>query len=231
MTRPRRPAPARFLSSLRVDTLFDGVFAITMTLLVLDVRPPEEVGPGGLPAALLSLGPQLTAYAVSFALLGVVWLGHHLGSSLIVRSDFTHAALNLLALLVVALVPFSAALISRFPQEPLAYTVFGVHVAVLSLLILLNWLHCAREHRLVEATLPPQVIARITAMGVEATLGYLLMVPVAYFAARWSLVLYLLLIPVALVELARLARLIGGLPAGGAEGGAERADGASPGVG
>lgn len=214
MRRPRHPPPTRFLSSLRVDTLFDGVFAITMTLLVLDVRPPEELPPGGLLPALLTLGPQMAGYVVSFALLSVIWLGHHLGSSLIVRSDFTHAAFNLLSLLVVALVPFSAALISRFPEEPLAYTVFGIHVTVISLVFLLNWGHCARGHRLVEAELPPRVIARVTGMGVEATVGYLLMVPVAYFAARWSLVLYLLLIPVALAELARLARLIGDLPAG-----------------
>lgn len=221
----------RFLTSLRLDTLFDGVFAITLTLLVLDVRPPEELGPGGLLPVLRGLGPELASYVVSFALLSVFWLGHHLGGSLVVRSDFAHAALNLLALLVVALVPFSAALIGRHPGEPLAYTVFGTHVAALSVLFLLNWRHCSRGHRLVEANLPPRIISRITQMGVEATIGYLLLIPVAFFAARWSLILYFLLIPVALVELARLARLIEGLPAGGVEGGLERKDGASQGVG
>lgn len=211
--RPGRAPRLRFLRSARLDTLIDGVFAITLTLLVLDVRPPETLGPGGLLPALLALGPEIVSYVISFALLGVAWLAHHLGASLVVRSDFTHAALNLLALLVVALVPFSAALLSRYPAEPLAYTVFGVHVATLSLLYSLNWQHCARGHCLVEPDLPPGVAARITQMGVEATAGYLLMVPVAYFAARWSLALYGVLIVVALLELARLARLLEGLPA------------------
>jgi uncharacterized membrane protein len=68
------------LAKSRIEALSDGVFSIAMTLLVLDVRvpaPSEVAAAGGLAPALLGLWPRLLTYALSFGLLGVYWVGHH----------------------------------------------------------------------------------------------------------------------------------------------------------
>ena len=61
----------------RVEMLTDGVFAIAMTILVLELHVPEAVEPGHLGEALAELAPKLFTYALSFLVLGVYWVGHH----------------------------------------------------------------------------------------------------------------------------------------------------------
>jgi uncharacterized membrane protein len=68
---------ARLTETTRAAALSDGVFAITITLLVLEIHRPEDYEPGGLLHALLEQWPSYLAYAVSFLYIGVVWLNHH----------------------------------------------------------------------------------------------------------------------------------------------------------
>ena len=101
----------------RVEALTDGIFAVAMTLLVLDIEVPEvqqATGTANLPLKLLALVPKMLSYIISFIILGVYWVGHHAQLAFIHRADRPLLWINILFLLWVALVPFSTALLSEY---------------------------------------------------------------------------------------------------------------------
>jgi uncharacterized membrane protein len=71
----------------RILSLSDGVFAIAITLLILDIAVPATTGDAGLPKALLDLWPRYLAYALSFVVIARFWVTHHLAFRLIGRYD------------------------------------------------------------------------------------------------------------------------------------------------
>jgi TMEM175 potassium channel family protein len=89
----------------RLEAFSDGVFAIALTLLVIEIRPPEVHGEG-LASALWAQWPSYLAYLVSFLTIGVVWLNHHRIFQQIFQVDGPLLVLNLKVLLWMALVPF-----------------------------------------------------------------------------------------------------------------------------
>jgi uncharacterized membrane protein len=107
------PGPTR-----RLEVFSDGVFAIIMTLLVLDVRVPrgEELAGGGLGTALLERWPSYVAFLVSFLLVSNVWLNHYTMFRLIRRADHRLIVLNTLLLLCVAVLPFTTALLAEYAR-------------------------------------------------------------------------------------------------------------------
>ena len=104
-------SPSYGLSSVRIMTLADGVFAIVLTLLVLDIKAPKAISEAELISKLLALWPKLFSYIISFVILGILWFGHHMEFHYIRRSDRIHIWLNLLFLMCIAFIPFSAALL------------------------------------------------------------------------------------------------------------------------
>lgn len=106
------PSPAR------VEAFSDGVFAIIITLLVLDIRVPREATLHGEPLveALLRQWPVYVAYALSFLQVGVVWANHHTMFHHIRRSDHVLLVYNLLLLMCVALLPFTSALLAEYAR-------------------------------------------------------------------------------------------------------------------
>lgn len=94
----------------------DGVIAVAITLLILEIRLPEEFGAftdAELWSALLALWPRFLAFLISFAVIGVYWLNHHRKFDLIVKSDAGLKWLNLLFLLTICVTPFVTAVIAQ----------------------------------------------------------------------------------------------------------------------
>src|SRR5215469_15788500 len=114
----------------RIEALTDGVFAVAMTLLVLDIRVPElqPLATAELPLKLLSLWPKFLSYTISFVILGVYWVGHHVQLSFIRRADRPLLWINILFLLWVALVPFSTALLSEYATTRIAIAIYGANL-------------------------------------------------------------------------------------------------------
>jgi uncharacterized membrane protein len=129
-------------SPKRLEALTDGVFAIVMTLIVLQIAIP--VGPvGELPQQLTSLIPTLLTYALTFITLGTLWFGNRTQSELIRRADHPLVWLTLLMLLFVALVPFSAALLGRYPAARIAVVIYGLHLTLVFALHGCLWLYAS----------------------------------------------------------------------------------------
>ncbi|MBD0355512.1 MAG: DUF1211 domain-containing protein, partial [Rubrobacteraceae bacterium] len=98
----------------RIEAFSDGVFAIAITLLVIEIGVPhldEESEGTTLIEALLQQWPSYLGYAISFLQIGVIWANHHNRFRFIVRSDHILLFLNILFLMCVAFIPFTTALL------------------------------------------------------------------------------------------------------------------------
>lgn len=109
----------------RVGAFSDGVFAIAITLLVLNIEIPSG---DSLSDGLRELDDDLTAYFIGFAVMGKFWYEHHKLFSAIVRTDRTLIVVNLLLLSLISLMPFTTNVLGSF-DGPLAVTVYALNVA------------------------------------------------------------------------------------------------------
>ena len=100
----------------RLEAFSDGVFAVAITLLVLDLKVRSPAG--GLAHALLGEWPHYATYVVSFLTIGIIWTNHHRQFERIERADHTLRMLNLLLLLFVTLIPFPTSLLASHLQAP-----------------------------------------------------------------------------------------------------------------
>jgi len=115
------------MTKTRLEAFSDGVFAIVITLLILEIKLPE-VGYDELPHALIEALPRIAAYVMSFAIIGLYWISHHRASELIVKVDGAILWLNLLLLLLISFLPFPTSLLGRYPYEPLPILIYGANL-------------------------------------------------------------------------------------------------------
>src|SRR3954468_7713948 len=103
-------SPSVHRDPARLMAFSDGVFAITITLLILEIRPPTEYT--DLLHGLLALWPSYLAYAITFLFIGQVWVNHHVMFDHIRTADRTVLLLNTLLLMVVAFLPFATSVLA-----------------------------------------------------------------------------------------------------------------------
>jgi uncharacterized membrane protein len=166
----------------RIAAFTDGVMAVAITLLVLNVEVPHLTKGEDLGTALVDLLPSLGAYALAFALVGRFWVIHHNLFETLRGFDRTLMTLNLLFLALIVLVPFSAELYDRYTSRPLAAAVLG---ATLGLAALVNGMMSAHVlHRgFVHEHHREETDSGIT-VGVGLTVVFLLSVPAAFLSVH-----------------------------------------------
>jgi uncharacterized membrane protein len=101
----------------RLEAFSDGVFAIAITLLVLDIHVPDPGETADLATALGSQWPSYVAYAVSFLTIGIIWINHHAMVRRLQAVDFGILTWNLLVLMSVGILPFTTALMAAYLKE------------------------------------------------------------------------------------------------------------------
>ena len=186
------PSMALLADTARVEAFSDAVFAIVITLLVIDLSVPE-VEPGGLWSAIVDQWPSYVAYVTSFLAVGVVWLNHH---AVFRRIRFVDRGLhwaNLGILFTTALLPFPTAVVShaiRIGDRADGRTAIALY-AILGALMCLSWVlffqYLVRHPGLVEADAEVRFFGRqrarfaigIGLYAVAGVLGFLLATPVA----------------------------------------------------
>ena len=137
---------AGYLPLHRCEALTDGIFAVAMTLLVIELKLPEHGlvhSADELAAALLGLAPKAMSWALSFFILALFWIGHHRAFAWVRHADSRLVTLNLLQLAVVSLMPFSAALSGEYGGVLLSQVVFSTNMALLGIiaLLVLRYIH------------------------------------------------------------------------------------------
>lgn len=181
------------LSTHRIEALSDGVFAITMTLLVLEIRVPVIEGAAvarELPGHLLAMWPKFAAYVISFITLGVYWVGHHLQFASIHRADRNLLWINILFLLCTGFVPFTAAMMGEYWREPLPVVLYGVNLIAASLMIWVHWVYASRGRRLIAPEIGDSIIhsaSRVILMGPAV---YAIAIALAWANTGISIALY-----------------------------------------
>ncbi|MER3554103.1 MAG: DUF1211 domain-containing protein [Meiothermus sp.] len=166
----------------RIVFMSDAVFAIALTLLVLDIRLPplgHHPSPTEYAAALLGLAPKLYSYVLSFLVLGVYWVAHHQTFGHITRYDTRLTWLNLFMLLFVAFLPFSSGLLGEYGNYQLSWVVFALNYVAISVLLTLAWLHALRGG-MVEPLEPAQVRYR-NYRGLIVQAIFLLSIGISFF--------------------------------------------------
>ena len=116
----------------RLEAFSDGVFAIVVTLLIIEVHLPELVGSGNgaMLAALAEIAPKLISFTVSFATIAIYWVNHHHFFSRVTHSDWKLLWANNLLLFWLTVVPFTTAVVGDHPTEPVAIFIYGVNLAL-----------------------------------------------------------------------------------------------------
>lgn len=136
----------------RLETFADGVFAIAITLLVLEIHVPE--GGEDLGAAILAQWPSFAAYVISFLTIGVMWVSHHQMFTIIRRTTPTFLFLNVIFLLPVAFVPFPTALVAQHILDPdgrtTAVLIYGAVSVVIALMFNVLWWYAYRRGLIAE---------------------------------------------------------------------------------
>lgn len=134
----------------RIEAFSDGVFAIAITLLVIDIEvPPSDLALGH---ELLSLWASYLAYAMSFTVIGAIWINHHNMFDHIVQVDHKLLLLNTFHLMFIAFIPFPTAVLAQALHDgvnaPEATAFYGGTLTVIGVLVTIMWRYAAREHRL-----------------------------------------------------------------------------------
>jgi uncharacterized membrane protein len=173
----------------RIEAFSDGVFAIAITLLILELKVPaaEEFGRGGLAAALLRLWPSYLAFFMSFVVILVMWVNHHRIFSIVMKVDDAFMYWNGLLLPVVTVVPFPTELLAEYLLEPEAKTAAAVYAGVgvaISLAFTALWRHAIRQKRLLAPGSEEQV-ARLSKLYRLGPVAYLVAFVLAFVSA-WA---------------------------------------------
>src|SRR5574339_99844 len=162
-----------FVSLERLTFLVDGIFAITMTLLVLDLRPQESTSTG-LGQSLPLMLPRLLIYFIAFYSIANYWLIHERLFRYISGLDAALTWLVMLEVLFITLIPFSTALVGRFPRDGFALACFSAN----SLLhAVINWIFCtyaARKQKQYAVHTDARVLTLNAQVWLLVSAGYLI---------------------------------------------------------
>jgi uncharacterized membrane protein len=191
--RPRHIVQSRGESEIeftRVVAFSDGVIAIAITLLVLNLDVPD-VAAAELDSALADQWRQYLGFALSFALIGRFWILHHRAFALLERFDATLMTLNLAFLALIVAMPFATDLIAEYGDVAIAVVIYASVVGCASLM---SWLmvrrSVSRGH--VRERLRPYAESWGSLRGLGPTLIFLVSVPVAFVSGEAAFAIWLL---------------------------------------
>jgi TMEM175 potassium channel family protein len=179
----------------RILALSDGVFAIAMTLLILQIAVPATTSYAALPKALLGLWPRYLAYVVSFVVIARFWVIHRLAFRLIVREDAVLVWLNLLLLMFVAFLPFPTAVLGSHGGSPAAAILYATSVILASMASAAYWWYASGRGRLLRPDAGRARVRALRARGLSGPVLFTLTLPIALFAPYVAEITWILVFP------------------------------------
>lgn len=194
MTDPNEPHAGLGLE--RLIFFSDAVFAIAITLLVLDIRIPEI--PAGLevtelPKAMAAVSTNIIAYLISFIVIATFWVSHHDIFELVRFYNRRLLWLNLILLLFIAFSPFPTSIMAHYGNTAFAFTLYAANQVAISTMLTVIWVYATQNHRLVDPDLPRSLIRYRFYRGLMLALFFALSIPVAYLIGpMWAFVVWVL---------------------------------------
>jgi uncharacterized membrane protein len=177
------------LSTHRIEALCDGVFAIAMTLLVLEIRMPSSADVGAR-SAFAGLWPSVVSYAASFGVLGVYWVGQHTQFHFIRHADQVLLWTTLLFLMLIAAIPFSATLIGHFEFARWAVVWYGCHLIAIGTVHHLVWRYASYRGRLIHPAMSLAAVRMLERVSLAPIFVYLAAIGLAFVNPPASVFVY-----------------------------------------
>ena len=178
----------------RLEAFSDGVFAIAITLLVLEIVVPHLEEPGELGQALLDLWPSYVAYATSFLTIGIMWINHHTVFRQLGEVDHRFLFINLGLLMCISFVPFPTTLLADYAwggDGTAAALAYGITLTITAILFNMLWRYAVWNNRLISPDANPQEVSGISRAYLPGPFMYGLATAVALLSPEASAALYL----------------------------------------
>lgn len=191
-----------------MEAFSDGVFAIAITLLVLEIGVPSGTE-DDLLGAVVDEWPSYLAYLVSFSTIGAVWLVHTVITEYLARATSVLIRVNLLLLMLVSLLPFPTRLLGEYigadEPERVAVTIYGTNLFLVAALVSLLWRYAVRE-RLIRPDVADSDVKLITTRLTPGLAGYVAMIVLGLFLPVLAVLGYLAIAVYILVPFGALRR-------------------------
>jgi len=187
----------RGLEKNRLEALIDGVFAVAMTLLVLDLKLPDDLAPASndeLWKYLLGLERHFVIYVISFVVIGMYWINHHIQFHFVVRTNRGLIWINLFFLLLVSFLPFATDLIGDHKELMLPCEIYGITLLALSATGFVHIAYLSRHPELASKELTPRVTRVMMRRIAFFSLLPLLSMLAALVSTHAAVYVYLLLV-------------------------------------
>lgn len=175
----------------------DAVFAIAITVLVLDFKVPDVPRDNAeleLLRALLGLWPRFLGYVISFAVIGLYWVAHHRLFRYIERYDTGLLQLNLLPLLSVAFLPFPTAVLSSYEYTHTAVVFYALSLSLCAIAFAIVWWYATAGRRLVDANLTGRTVRYLMLRILLPLVAFLPAVALSFLSPRLAVALLLLIL-------------------------------------
>jgi uncharacterized membrane protein len=186
--------PSYHYDTARLEAFSDGVFAIAITLLIIEIGVPHVEGDETLGHALRQLWPSYFGYALSFITIGIMWANHHGMFKDIERVDHRMQVLNLLLLLCIAFIPFPTAVLVEYMRDDdnaLAATLaYGGTLSVTAVAFNAMWWDASRGRRLIDEHVSDVRVRDRTRRYLPGVPLYALGIPLAFVNTWLSIALY-----------------------------------------
>ena len=211
MNRAEHSETAQDGTLLDVDRLVfftDGVFAITLTLLVLDLKLPSDAL-RTVPQSLVELAPRFAIYLFAFATIANQWAIHHRTFRFVRHANANLVILSLVNLLFITLIPASAALVGSYPFEPLAAACFGINSLLLCASAAAVWTYVAANGHLLAADTDTRILTGMAVVWILVCLGFAVGLLLGFFSVYAEYAAWVFWSPVVSIWWTRRRRQLG----------------------
>src|SRR5215208_3189016 len=181
------------MTTSRLETFADGIFAIAATLLILNVDAQVSEVPD-LGARLLHIWPSYLAYAVSFVTIGIMWVNHHTVMSQIDRTDRRFLLATVGLLMCIAFVPFPTRLVAehiRGEGARDAALAYGLTMVATAIMFNVTWFYASHGQRLLRADADPAVVSGISRSYLPGPWIYLAATLIAFASPTASVIVFM----------------------------------------
>jgi uncharacterized membrane protein len=182
------------MNKSRMEAFSDGVFAIVITLLILEIHLPFGTPPEQLGGALYKLLPSLGAYVLSFFIVGLYWLVHHKHVHRIRLVTSPLLWINLVWLMFVSVIPFPTSLIGSYPLQVLPIVIYGANLICANIAGFVVTIYCKRHPEIMADPITPQAMAHLRPRYLLTNTLYLIGIGLAWVAPLVSYGIYILVL-------------------------------------
>ena len=186
-------------SMQRVEAFSDGVFAIAITLLVIEIKVPShsDLLNESLAQHLLHYWPKYAAYVFSFFTIGIFWANHHHWLKLFRKNNHAFNLLNVFFLMCVSFLPFPTAVLGDYITDPgqkqTAVTFYTIGIFLPAVGWLISWLYASHNKRLLDERLSPKYVRYLTRLYVISNCLYFSAIIISLFNPNAAIVVTILL--------------------------------------